>query len=78
MLIGPRKIFSEGAPDYSGGGTVEIVTEDAVYWAGPPDREEAGSPNVIGAVAMAAACKALTEIGMDRLAAHEADLTRYA
>ena len=78
VLIGPRKIFSEGAPDYSGGGTVEIVTEDAVYWAGPPDREEAGSPNVIGAVAMAAACKALTEIGMDRLAAHEADLTRYA
>ena len=57
---------------------MEIVTEDEVYWAGPPDREEAGSPNVIGAVAMAAACKALTEIGMDRLAAHEADLTRYA
>ena len=78
VLIGPRKIFSEGAPDYSGGGTVEIVTEDAVYWAGPPDREEAGSPNVIGAVAMAAACKALSEIGMERLAAHEADLTRYA
>jgi selenocysteine lyase/cysteine desulfurase len=78
VLIGPRKIFSEGAPDYSGGGTVEIVTEDAVYWAGPPDREEAGSPNVVGAVAMAAACKALTEIGMERLAAHEADLTRYA
>jgi selenocysteine lyase/cysteine desulfurase len=76
-LIGPRRIFNEGAPDYSGGGTVEIVTEDEVYWAGPPDRDEAGSPNVIGAVAMAAACKALTEIGMARLAEHETELTRY-
>jgi len=76
-LIGPREIFGRGAPDYSGGGTVEIVTEDDVYWASPPDRDEAGSPNVLGAVAMAAACRVLREIGMDHLAAYEADLTRY-
>jgi cysteine desulfurase/selenocysteine lyase len=76
-LIGPRDLFGSGAPDYSGGGTVEIVTEDDVYWAAPPDRDEAGSPNVVGAVAMAAACRVLQEIGMDRLAAHETDLTRY-
>jgi cysteine desulfurase/selenocysteine lyase len=78
VLIGPRRLFAEGAPDYSGGGTVEIVTEDDVYWTSPPERDEAGSPNVIGAVAMAAACRALSEIGMDRLASHEAELTRYA
>jgi selenocysteine lyase/cysteine desulfurase len=78
VLIGPRELFAQGAPDYSGGGTVEIVTEDDVYWAAPPDRDEAGSPNVLGAVAMAAACNALREIGMDRLAAHEAELTHYA
>ena len=78
VLIGPRAVFAHGTPDYTGGGTVEIVTEDDVYWAGPPDRDEAGSPNVVGAVAMAAACKALTEIGMDRLAEHEARLTAYA
>lgn len=78
VLIGPRDLFAQGAPDYSGGGTVEIVTEDDVYWAAPPDRDEAGSPNVLGAVAMAAACRALREIGMDRLADHETELTRYA
>jgi cysteine desulfurase/selenocysteine lyase len=77
VLIGPEAVFAEGAPDYSGGGTVEIVTEDDVFWNSPPDRDEAGSPNVLGAVAMAAACRALEEIGMERLAAHEADLTRY-
>jgi cysteine desulfurase / selenocysteine lyase len=78
VLIGPRATFAQGAPDYSGGGTVEIVTEDEVYWNDPPERDEAGSPNVLGAVAMAAACRTLREIGMDRLAQHEAELTRYA
>ncbi|MCX6031168.1 MAG: aminotransferase class V-fold PLP-dependent enzyme [Chloroflexi bacterium] len=78
VLIGPRETFAKGAPDYSGGGTVEIVTEDDVYWTSPPERDEAGSPNLLGAVALAAACKALHEIGMERLAQHEADLTRYA
>jgi selenocysteine lyase/cysteine desulfurase len=77
VLIGPREVFGRGAPDYSGGGTVEIVTEDDVYWTSPPDRDEAGSPNVMGALAMAAACRVLHEIGMDRLAQHEADLTCY-
>ncbi len=77
VLIGPREVFAQGDPDYSGGGTVEIVTEDAVYWAPPPDRDEAGSPNVLGAVAMAVACRVLAEIGMDRVALHETDLTRY-
>ena len=78
VLIGPRSVFEQEGPDYSGGGTVEIVTEDEVYWNSPPERDEAGSPNVLGAVAMAAACRVLTEIGMDRLAEHESALTRYA
>jgi cysteine desulfurase/selenocysteine lyase len=78
ILIGPRAVFEQDGPDYSGGGTVEIVTEDEVYWNSPPERDEAGSPNVVGAVAMAAACRILTEFGMDRLAEHETALTRYA
>ncbi|HKZ43655.1 MAG TPA: aminotransferase class V-fold PLP-dependent enzyme, partial [Anaerolineales bacterium] len=36
------------------------------------------SPNVIGAVALAASLKFLSQVGMDTIAAHEADLTRYA
>jgi cysteine desulfurase / selenocysteine lyase len=78
VLIGPREVFAREGPDYSGGGTVEIVTEDEVYWNSPPERDEAGSPNVLGAVAMAAACRVLRELGMDRLAEHETGLTRYA
>jgi selenocysteine lyase/cysteine desulfurase len=77
-LIGPYAIFEQGDPDQRGGGTVEIVTLDDVVWAGPPDKEEAGSPNTVGAVALAAAVRTLQEVGMQEVAEHEADLTRYA
>ncbi|MEP7356646.1 MAG: aminotransferase class V-fold PLP-dependent enzyme, partial [Anaerolineales bacterium] len=74
-LIGRRDTFEQGEPDMRGGGTVEIVTENTVDWSAPPDREEAGSPNVVGAVALAAAIEQLQAVGMDNVAAHEAELT---
>lgn len=77
-LVGRKDIFSQGDPDQQGGGTVEIVTLDNVVWAGPPDRDEAGSPNTVGAVALAAAITQLQAVRMDRVADHEADLTNYA
>lgn len=77
-LVGRRDTFAHGTPDYAGGGTVETVTETDVTWAAPPDRDEAGSPNVVGAVALAAAIEALHALGMDAVAAHEAMLTAHA
>lgn len=77
-LVGPKAIFMQGAPDYVGGGTVDVVTMDEVHWAGMPDRDEAGSPNVVGAVAMAAAAQVLMDVGMDTIAAHEEELITYA
>lgn len=77
-LVGAREFFNQGDPDVRGGGTVEIVTLEEVTWTSAPERDEAGSPNVIGAVALATAIRVLSEIGMDKIAAHEAELTRYA
>lgn len=77
-LIGRRDVFQNGDPDMVGGGTVEIVTLDNVVWAGAPDREEAGSPNTVGAIALAAAIRQLEDIGMDVVSDHEAALTSYA
>jgi selenocysteine lyase/cysteine desulfurase len=77
-LIGPRSVFEKGIPDQVGGGTVDIVTVDDVKWTSPPDRDEAGSPNVVGAVALAQTILSLQEIGMDALAVHEAELTAHA
>jgi cysteine desulfurase / selenocysteine lyase len=78
VLIGRRDVFLDGDPEHQGGGTVDIVTPSDVEWAGLPDREEAGSPNLVGAVAMAAAARALMAADMDRMARHEASLTGYA
>lgn len=77
-LVGRRSLFAQGDPDMQGGGTVEIVTLDDVVWAGPPDRDEAGSPNTVGAVGLAAAITQLESIGMEAVAAHEAELTAHA
>lgn len=77
-LIGPKEYFQKTEPDYRGGGTIEIVTLKEIYWAQAPDRMEAGSPNVIGAVALAASMNILSKVGMDAVAAHEKELTRYA
>jgi cysteine desulfurase / selenocysteine lyase len=77
-LIGRKDIFEHGDPDMTGGGTVEIVTLENVVWSPPPEREEAGSPNVVGAVALAAAIRQLQSVGLDEVARHEAELTRYA
>ncbi len=77
-LVGRRDTFEQGEPDMRGGGEVEIVTSDHVIWSEPPERDEAGSPNTVGAIAMAAAAAQLSSIGMDIVNAHEAELTDYA
>lgn len=77
-LIGWRDAFEQGMPEYRGGGTVDVVTESEVDWADVPDREEAGSPNVVGAVAMAAAARVLTRDALQWISRHEAELTAHA
>lgn len=77
-LIGRRDTFAIGEPEYRGGGTIEFVSLNSVFWADGPDRDEAGTPNVVGAVALAAAIEAMQRIGMDQIATHEAKLTAYA
>lgn len=77
-LIGPRAFFANGEPDMVGGGVVEIVTLESAQWNDPPHKEEAGTPNVIGGVALAAAIGVLEAVGMDTIAAHETALLRYA
>ncbi len=78
VLVGRRDTFEHGDPDLSGGGTVKVVTTSSVAWADPPDRDEAGSPNVVGAIALGAALCELERLGMDAVAEHEARLTAYA
>jgi selenocysteine lyase/cysteine desulfurase len=74
-LIGPRAVFATGDPFLAGGGAVDLVDLDEVIWTEPPEREEAGSPNVIGAVAFGAAMDELDRIGWATITDHEAALS---
>lgn len=70
-LVGPKDAFSAGDPFLVGGGAVDLVEVDDVLWSEPPDREEAGSPNVVGVVAMASALVQLRDLGWSAIHAHE-------
>ncbi len=75
-LVGPRELFETGDPFLAGGGAVDLVGLEEVVWTAPPDREEAGSPNVVGAIALHAAIDELRSVGWDAILAHERELAR--
>jgi cysteine desulfurase / selenocysteine lyase len=77
-IVGPKECFQYGAPEYKGGGTVQLVTRDFVDWDEPPNKEEAGSPNIIGVVALITAIQELKRLGMKNLESQEIALTDYA
>ena len=73
VLVAPRDFFT-GTPEVMGGGAIQIVTWDDTIWADLPDREEAGSPNVMGAVALGVAIESLLDLGFDEMLADEVQL----
>jgi selenocysteine lyase/cysteine desulfurase len=77
-VVASRALFERGQPLLVGGGMVRSVTLRDADWTDAPESDEAGSPNVVGAVALAAAVRALAILGHDELEAHEAELTGYA
>lgn len=78
VLIGPKEIFKEGFSEYVGGGTVDFVSMEDTIWLEPPEKEEAGTPNLMGVVALSTSIKILEKIGMRKIEEHERNLTEYA
>jgi selenocysteine lyase/cysteine desulfurase len=73
-LVGRPDWLASAVPYLLGGGAVGEVGELSATWAALPDRHEGGSPNVVGAVALAAACETLHDVGMDRVAERDKQL----
>ena len=74
-LVGDLSRLAQTAPLLRGGGAIKLVTLDDVIWADGPERHEAGSPNVVGVIALGAACRSMAALGMDAVAQHERALT---
>ncbi len=71
-IVGRRDLLEAVEPDELGGGMVEdVFLEDYVVSPRFPEREEAGTPNIVGAVLLGATLEALMRVGMDAVHAHE-------
>lgn len=77
-LVGAPGWLAQREPYLAGGGAVRYVSSEHVVWAGLPDRQEAGTPNLVGAVALGVACRILTAFDLDGYAAYEAALLERA
>ncbi|HSN69427.1 MAG TPA: cysteine desulfurase [Thermoanaerobaculia bacterium] len=76
-LYGKRALL-EALPPYQGGGDMILsVTFEKTTYTEIPYRFEAGTPDIAGAVGLAAALEYVTGIGLDRIAAWEDDLLAY-
>jgi len=71
VLVGRADWLDAAEPWLAGGGAVRHVTVEHTEWALGAARHEGGTPNVLGAVTLAAACKALSAIGFETVEAHE-------
>jgi len=77
-LYGRRELLDAMPPWQGGGDMIHTVSfEDSTY-APTPQKFEAGTPNIAGVAAMAAAISYGQDVGLERIAAHEDALVRHA
>ena len=78
VLYGRHALLDQLAPDETGGGMVVSVTYEGATWKPTPERHEAGTPNVAGAIGLGAACDYLDAVGRDAIATHDHELAQLA
>ncbi len=78
FLAAPIDLVNATQPHVTGGGTVNWVTEAGVSHKAGAERHAGGTPNIVGAVAFAAATRFLDGLGMDNVREHERVLLRHA
>ena len=77
-LYARREILAAMPPWQGGGDMIRTVSFERSTWADAPQRFEAGTPNIAGAVGLGAAIDYLMAIGIDRVAEHEHRLLAHA
>ena len=77
-LAGRRDLLERMPPYMMGGDMIEFVYDESSSWNVLPHKFEAGTPNVSGAVGLAAAVDYLDALGLDTVHAHERELVNEA
>ena len=78
FLYGKRELLEGMEPFLAGGEMIAEVDLERATWAELPHKFEAGTPDVAGAVGLAAAIDFLNDLGMEAVFQHEQELVRYA
>jgi len=71
VIIGLKEDFANADPDYSGGGTVELVLDNKAIYLPPPDKNEAGTQNFLGVMSLINSLRFINTIGYDYIEKHE-------
>jgi cysteine desulfurase / selenocysteine lyase len=74
VLWGRAELLADMPPMHGGGAMIDRVTFERTTYAPPPQRFEAGTPHIVGAIGLDAAIAYVEGIGLDRIHAHETAL----
>ena len=77
-LYGKKKLLDEMPPYQGGGDMIKSVTFEKTIYNDVPNKFEAGTPNISGAIGLGTAIDYIQDIGIDNIAKHESDLLNYA
>lgn len=77
VLFGKKELLEKLEPFRVGGGMIQEVFREKSTWSELPEKLEAGTPNIAGAIGLEAAIKFIQEIGFDKIEKHEKELTEY-
>lgn len=78
VLWGRGEILNKMSPFLTGGGMIDEVYVDHATYAPLPDKFEAGTPNVAGAVGLMSAIDYLEKLGMENVREHDAEIVDYS
>jgi selenocysteine lyase/cysteine desulfurase len=79
VVVTRKDLFAGQEPQEVGGGMVgDVYINRYTIMEECPEREEAGTPNIVGALGLAASLYALDRVGMDTVAEHECEIIEYA
>ncbi len=78
VLWGRYPLLEESDPVMYGGEMISFVDRETATWADVPEKFEGGTPNIAGAVGLAAAVRYLDDVGMERIHRHTTNLGEQA
>ena len=76
ILYGKKELLEEAPPYQGGGDMIDTVTFEKTTYAPLPNKFEAGTPNIIGAIVLGNALEWMQGIGMDKIHKHSQEIIK--